>query len=138
VKQQRGEAKHYLDDLRDSGLIEPDQHFLLMGVQGTTVETIEDTLFQALLDLLRSDIPLSRLTRHQTAGELERLRWPKRHAQLMRKTQVDRDRAHIASIADVLRAKGIRNFRGEAEREYALMQRVSVHTLRKRRVRRKK
>jgi hypothetical protein len=70
------------DDLLALGLITPADHFLakrFMGCQDA--EKLEDTHRHALVDLLRSDVPLDRRTRNWIAGELERLSWPNPEAE---------------------------------------------------------
>src|SRR5262249_31340176 len=47
----------------------------------------------------------------------------------------ERDRERIDALAEVLRARGVRPYRGEAEKIWADLQGVTVHALRQRRYR---
>src|SRR5262249_20606046 len=94
-----------LDDLRDLGELEPDQHFLLKRIEGIRDDAqAEEALYRAVVDLLRSGIPLSQHTRDLTAGELERLWWPDLKAEKRRRNEM---RAHLIDAqVDVLVAEG--------------------------------
>jgi hypothetical protein len=118
-----------------AALAEPDLQFINQRIAGVGKDEIEDAFRAAHIALLRSDVPLSRVTRILLSNELSRLYWPKHHARRGRETRATRDCANIDAIARVLQAKGIPNARGEAEKEWARMQRVTVGALRQRRYR---
>jgi len=69
------------------------------------------------------------------AGSLLHDYEPKLKAQWERK---NRDRAMIGALAEWLKAKGVRAYRGKAEELYAKIQGVTIHALRKRQQRARK
>lgn len=87
------------DDLRY--LTPPDLHFLIKRIESMPpadkrdVDKVEKVHKRAILDLLRSSIPLGRIMRDSVADELARLWWPDPEAE---------KRAHRQMKAYVMRA----------------------------------
>ena len=114
--------------LSDAELDGINLHFLLKPFEnhvsaweGCAWEKVEDTYRHRFVDLLRSDIPLSRFTRDWAAGELERVWWPnpeaeKRARRLIKATVVRKDLE--AAIAENKR-KGVKRPVTEAKEEIA-------------------
>jgi hypothetical protein len=109
-----------LDDLRDLGELEPDQHFLLTRVQGIRdPEEAERAWYQAIDDLLDTDIPLSSRTRQLL--KLSRLRHPdpqaeKRQRRLMEAKVMGAD---LDLAIALKRRQGISRAVAEAKAEVA-------------------
>jgi hypothetical protein len=83
-----------LDDQLALGKITPDRHFLLTRVAG--IRDPDDAYREAMITLLRSDIPLSRTTRDLLSNELVTAWWPKGSPQKQRR----RDREQQARAAE--------------------------------------
>jgi hypothetical protein len=118
---------------------DPDWKFVCQRLKekgvGIGDDQFSDAFVMACIDLLRSDVPLSRSTRDMLANHLASMFWPKFHAQYERETRVERDRACIDVLSLFFKAKGVGNYRGEAERQWAHLRGVSVSALRQRRYR---
>jgi hypothetical protein len=106
------EQLYTIDDLRDAGVLPPDEHFIIKRLEecdaGSDLAKTEEVHRRALLDLLRNclrlGIPLSQKMLDQTAGELERLWFPDPKAEKRWRNEA---LAHsIEAQIDVLVAKG--------------------------------
>src|SRR5262249_45337425 len=109
------------DDLLELGLIEADEHFISERIENCDPEKVEDTYRRAVLDLLRSDIPLSRFTRDLVAGEWERLWRPdpeaeKRARRLIKATVI---RADLEVAIAENKRKGVKRPVKEAKNKIA-------------------
>jgi hypothetical protein len=114
---------------------DPDWKFVCQRLKDRSNYQFSDAFFMACIDLLRSDVPLSPFMRNLFANQLASTFWPKLHAQYERETRVERDRFCIDVLSLFFKAKGVRNYRGEAERQWAHLRGVSVSALRQRRYR---
>jgi hypothetical protein len=99
----------------------PDWHFLEMRVQGIGPEEFEHAWYQAIYDLLDTDIPLSSSTRQLLKGELRRLHCPdlqaeKRQRRLMEATVMG---AHLEVEIALKRREGVSRPVDKAKAEVA-------------------
>ena len=118
---------------------DPDWKFVCQRLKekgvGIGDDQFSDAFSMACIDLLHSDVPLGPLMRNLFASQLASTFWPKFHAQYIRETRVERDRFCIDVLSLFFKAKGVRNYRGEAERQWARKQGVKVSALYQRRYR---
>jgi hypothetical protein len=122
-----------------AAMLEPDFDFIDERIPLGNVgeDDLLDAYRAAHIALLRSNIPLSRATRNLLSNELARLWWPKHAAPQIRKNKSKLDRYAINAMARVLKAKGVPNAKGAAEKEWARCQGVTVGALHQRRYRKK-
>jgi hypothetical protein len=100
----------------------------------------EEAYCRAVIALLEHGHIPSRLLMWAITGELKGKWWPRQYAQMIRETQVERDRIIIDAMAEALRRKGLSPPRAvaEAKRELARKANITTEALRKRRQRQKK
>jgi hypothetical protein len=123
--------------------LEPDQLWVLERVQGVSEEHFLDAFRQAHIDLLASDIPLSRDMRDTLCDELASLYWPEGSHAKERKRSRDwvylmYERAEINYLAAQYKQQGVSAPRAEAEKKVAERRDISVGALRRRRARYRK
>jgi hypothetical protein len=116
----------------------PAELFLYERYRGASAEQIEEVAHRAMVELLRSDVPLDRITRDKIASVIEQLRWPAEHKEKLKRERADWDRYHINSMAEALKAKGVRAAKKKAREELARIQNVQPDTILKRRQDRRK
>jgi hypothetical protein len=127
------------DTLFEHGKISADQYFLYKRLERIhDREKLWEALQRAVLDLLRSDIPLDLYRRNQIAAELERLWWPKEYSRKKRENQPKFDRAQIKMLGEVFKQDGFRDPMTRAEAAWAQMQGIGIEALRQRRKRQRR
>jgi hypothetical protein len=111
-----------IDDLLDLGAIDRETHFLVKATEGIRdAEKLEGAYRCAIIDLLRSDVPIGRVTRDMLANTLVTLWWPrKRQPQRTREQAwLLHERALRDHLAEAHKQQGARNPRTLAEEEAA-------------------
>jgi hypothetical protein len=91
------------DDLHRAGLIGPDQLFLYKRVEGISeAEQVLAAYRSAIIDLLRSDVPLSKGTRNLLSNELVALWWPYQGSPQKQRRR-DREKAQRAAERELIK-----------------------------------